>query len=449
MAELITLPGVKGTFIAGLSWRHEDDVPRASELAVRSRLSGRWGAVWNTSSGAVQAGFCELPEDVRKPRSLRVLAAIVAGQRAAPWLGLFEIDEDRYWLIAVSRGHEIIPDGDACGSLHEMLSLRDRHLALGEWTPFEGDLTTLAAMVESSPTNLVLRDLQRKPWASAAYVGGAVAAALTVVGGGYAWQHHREVERQKAEHARQVEIFEALQARRDAEANVLPWTREAIPSEVSRACGDAWAEQDLAVGSWTLNGWHCEAGEGSHGGVSITTDWVGGLAADAPGRLSDNAKQARLSAHLRRSFSTGSSYALPDADAKRALWTFAQRYGFGLNIQTQRENSDLPGETSKTPEARAWSKSTATLTFDAPPWTGWAGDLDHLPGVRLKQVSWSAKAATGAKSSGNADVSSAPLWQATLTLYTLNTASQAPKGGHGSTRGANRHPHGAQQKAPQ
>ncbi|WP_321816714.1 MULTISPECIES: type 4b pilus protein PilO2 [unclassified Paraburkholderia] len=445
MAEILSLPGIKGSFVVGLSWRHEDEVPRASELASRSRLNGRWGAVWHTASDAVQVGFCELPEDVRKPSALRVLAAVIAAHRPSPWIGLFDLGEDQHWLIAVSRGGEIIPDGDACGTLNEMLSLRERHMALGEWGSFEGDVATLAAMVEASSSNVLLRDLQRKPWLTAAYAGGLACTALGLCLAGFVWHHQREVQRLKAEHARQLAILDALQARHDAEANVLPWTREARASEVATVCGEAWARQHLAHGSWTLNQWDCEPGAGLHGGITISTDWVGGLAADAPGQLAGDAKLARLSSHVPRVFAAGSSYAQAESDARRALWVFAQRYDVPLNIQGQREVNDAPGAKSALPAQSAWSRSIATVTFDVPPWGGWSGDLDSLPGVRLKSVSWGAGSTSGPIKGGGAAASDSSHWKATLELYTLNTAvhmdAVAPSGG-----AAQRHPHGISKK---
>ncbi|WP_321943709.1 type 4b pilus protein PilO2 [Paraburkholderia tropica] len=440
MADILSLPGVKGSFIVGLSWRHEDGMPRLRELAALSRRNGRWGAVWRTTSGAVQAGFCELPDTlpdaVKRPSQVRVLAAIVATQRAAPWLGLFQTAENRYWLIAVSRGHEIIPQGDVSGTLDEMLRLRDAHMAIGDWTLVEGDLSTLATMVQASGTTLMLRDLQRKPWLGAIWAGGAVAAALAVAAGGYAWHHQQEVERLRAEHARQQAILAALQARRDAEAKVLPWTREPRPSGVVQACSDAWGRQDLASGSWTLDAWRCTAAPGQ--GVMIATEWTGGLAADAPGQLSDDAKHARGSFTIHTVLANGSSWALPDADARRALWVFAQSYGFSLNVQVQAAASELPGQSGQSGSrdqkpaapAPAWSRSTAILTSGTPPWSGWSEELDELPGVRLQDINWSPAATGGASKAGSHDtgMTGVPHWQATLVFYTLNMTLPATPG---------------------
>ncbi|MCL6470639.1 MAG: type 4b pilus protein PilO2, partial [Ralstonia sp.] len=59
MAQVLNLPGIKGTYAVGLTWRHEDARPSRAALRKKARdLQARWSVVHQTRTGHVQAGFC-------------------------------------------------------------------------------------------------------------------------------------------------------------------------------------------------------------------------------------------------------------------------------------------------------------------------------------------------------------------------------------------------------
>lgn len=387
MVNILTLPGVKGTFVAGLSWRHEDAVPKSQVLRAYSREKGRWGMVRKTSAGTIQVGFCEPVAGIKSPGQLKSLAAIVADQRPQPWMGLYKLSNDQYWYVAVRDGQEVIPDGDQLGALDDLLRVRDKHLSLGEWNEVEGTIDDLAEMVATTPRHLTLRDFQNRPWLPVALAS----AALVVVGTGALgiWLIHArrdEAERQ-AMLARQREIAAAQQEHRDAQSKILPWTREPMPSAAFDGCRGAWSTQPLAIGGWKLAAWHCQI---QAQGLTIQTDWnrVGGLAAQSPGTLGSGAEHASQAVQKNLSFAAPSSLAAPEQMAQRAIWTLAQAHAMGLSLRAAPAARLLPGSDPAKPVTEPWSVTPATFTLSAPPWLGPSAQFDAVLGLRIEEIAW-------------------------------------------------------------
>ena len=421
MADILKIPGLKDTFVVGLSWRHEDEMPGSRELAALSREHGRWGVTRRTRAGAVQAGFCDPIDEIGKPGRVRALAAIVAEQRPQPWLGLFQLDDDRYWLIAVRNAHEIIPDGDFVGTLDDALRLREEHLRLDNWNPpVEGNLAALADIIDGSGRAPFLRDFQRTPLAAFGYAACATGVALAAAGGAFAYHHHQVIVAEQAEAARKQAFLDALQAGRDARARILPWTQQPTSAAVFDACSRAWSAQDFARKSWSLDAWTCSV---TSTGISVGTEWTGGNAADAPGALSDDATHARASSVVKLALAQGQSSALQDDEGKRQLWAFAERYAFGLNLQRAIVNEATAGSEAKPPPVPSWSRRPVVLSFDFPPWLGWGRDLDSIPGLRITSMTWIRNARAAATKQANATTGAGVRhWQAELSLYSVNVS---------------------------
>lgn len=409
MAAILTLPGVKGVFAAGLSWRHEDTVPKAKELRALSLEKGRWGLVRKTMTGSVQVGFCEPIPGVSSPSKLKSLATIVAEQRPQPWMGLYKLDDDRYWYIAVRDGQEVIPEGDQVGKLEDLLRVREQHLTLGDWEEAEGTVDDLAEMALSTSKHLVLRDLQSRPWVPIAVMCSVMAALGAAALA--AWMYHeRELEEQRqAALARQRAIAAALQARHDAQARILPWTQEPMPSAGLDVCRQAWSTQQLAVAGWMLSGWHCAI---QMHGVSVSADWArsGGTAEQAPGILAPDAQHAVSTRDFTLTFAQPDTRAQVEQTARRAIWTLAQTYGIDLTLSTTPPKPVLPGDNSAKPAPDPWSTWPAKLVLRTPPWMGMGAAFDAIPGLRVESLDWNA---------------STQLWAASATLYALPAGAQA------------------------
>ena len=392
MAELLTLPGVKGAFAAGLSWRHEDAIPKAKALRAMAAEKGRWGVVRKTGQGTIQVGFCEPIEGVKSPAQVRALAALVADHKVQPWRGVYKIGEDRYWYIAVRDGQEVIPQGDSVGTLAEIQDLFELHRGFGEWDREEenGSLEDLAEMVQATAKRVVLRDLQKRAWIGPALIG--VGACAAVGAGLFVWHlHEAALQAQRArELAHRLAIQAALQRKRDAQAQVLPWTRQAMPSDFFRACQQAWAKQPLAVDGWALSGWTCQA---QAQGISVQTSWrrAGGLAQNAPGTLTGSeGNRASATQAIPVTFPQASSAVAVQADLYRSLWSLAQAYGLDLQAQVVRAVPSLPGAAAgpKAPPPPPWLSVPASFTMVAPPWSGFGRAFDAVPALRVSSLQW-------------------------------------------------------------
>lgn len=393
-AQTLQIPGIKGEFVVGMSWRHEDMVPKRRYLRELSMQVGRWGLVRRTSAGTIQVGLCE-PIEGRSPNKLKSLAAVVADAKPNPWMGFYEISPGIYWYIAVRDGQEVIPQGDQVGTVDDLMHIRDLHLSYGGWTEVEGTLADLAEIVQSVQKHPRLSDLQARPWiAPLATVAGSVivgAAGLT------AWKHHEqtvELARQAAL-AKQRAAEAALHAQKPSIPQVLPWTLLPSASEVFAACGEAWHDQVLGQRGWALSAWTCQT---QATGVAISTSWSndGGVAQDAPGRLGIGAQTAADSGSRPVSFSAGDTRILDTESANREIWTLAQSYGMHLVITAQQSKpaTSLPGATVGAPQVSAdpWAKTEVNFDLPAAPFAfGLGSPFDSVPGLRVSSVNWDGK----------------------------------------------------------
>lgn len=408
MADIIALPGVRAPFAAGLSWRHEDTRPKAKALRALSLEKGRWGLVRETSAGTIQVGFCNPIDGVTSPAKLRSLAAMVADQHPQPWMGRYRISENRYWYIAVRDGQEVIPDGDRIGTAADVDRIREQHRELGEWTTdLEGTIDDLAEMARTWTRKVTLSDLQRRLWVPVAIVSGVAIAIAAVSAGVVVHNERAAAARKKIEDDNRLALAAAQRAERVAKSRVLPWTHEPMPSDVVRACGLAWRDQDLARGGWMLSSWRCDA---STNGISMTSDWerAGGLASEAPGTLQDGGQKAEESVQVRRAFSEPSPLVTQSEAAQRAIWSFAQSNGLTLTMTAAIAKPVLPGATPDEPAVDPWTISQPVFKLGMAPWDPAAPSFDTVPGLRVRGLRWS---------------QGTPQWTVDTTLYTLRAST--------------------------
>lgn len=389
MAQIISVPGVKGSFAVGLSWRHEDSNPSSKALRARSIERGRWGYVRKTTSGSIQVCNCEPIPGLASPSKAKILAAIVADHRREPWMGLYELADGLYWYIAVRDGGEVIVDGDKVGTLDELTRLRDRHQKIGPWeAEVLGTLDDLAEILRNTPKQPVLRDLQKRAWIPFAAAAGALALAGSAIGGYWYYDAKQQEIARQAELARQRAIQAAIQAKNDAQSKILPWTQEPMPMDSLAACSAAWHVQPLAKSGWTLAAWSCEITAQE---VAVSTEWerTGGLADMAPGAISPDSHQATDTTTFPARFGVPSAQADPVILATRAIWSLAQSKGIDLQLTSEAPAVVLPGSQPK--PLPIWAKNTVDFSLTSPPWAnGIDVALDAMPGLRVKRVLWKA-----------------------------------------------------------
>jgi hypothetical protein len=198
MAVIASIDG--RDWVLGMEWSSYTSVPKRAELIGEAGEdeSGEMETPWyslRVTDEAIQAGFCAPVGDVVRPKKLASLAAMLADAEQQPWLGVFEIQPDLYWYIAVRDHYAILPGGDVVGTEEEIRRARAEHAGFGGWTFVEGDLAKLTELIgevkaKRTPVHsLSVSRIDPVPTAIAVAV-----AALLVVGigfGQHAYKHHK------------------------------------------------------------------------------------------------------------------------------------------------------------------------------------------------------------------------------------------------------------------
>jgi len=246
----------KRRWLAGMSWLSYESSPSKSDLredAERQRAA--WVSIRNATDYK-QAGFCA-PIEGEKTRNLFSLAAKLAESKQQPWLGVFRIDDQLSWYIAVRDNHTILPDGDVLGGPDEIRAARERHSGFLDWNHVEGDLAALTEMLDavdekSSPVKPIDGVSTTPQIAIAATVGVSL-----LVGAGWWYSHKQqeERERQAAMAAMRMRLAQQAAAPKIAAPAAAPSSAPAIPAPDIwlHACGNAVLDLPLSQYGWALD----------------------------------------------------------------------------------------------------------------------------------------------------------------------------------------------------
>lgn len=391
MAHVLTLPGVKGMFAVGLSWRHEETVPKANTLRALSADMGKWGAVYQASGGGVQVGFCEPIDGLRKPGKARSLAAAVADEFTQPWRGIFEVEPGLFWYVAVRDGQEILNDGDLVGTQDDVLRVWAEHDRLSGWKTELTDkpLDLIADAIKAKSKVPRLRDLSYNP--TTLYIGagavGAVLLAAVGVGMYIHSKHEEDIAQRQLFAARAAAAAAAATA--NARAAIVPWSALPLAQDVFTQCQAQWDQQAIGVKGWALIDWSCSV---DAAGVTIGTKWKrnGGVANDAPGNLDDGGETSTREIVVPATYADLNQDALTGEAAPRAMYTVAQKYG--LKMQLDKSVVLVPKETPDAPTVTApkpWLPLPMSMELRAPPWLQvGAAPFDDVIGLRIASVEY-------------------------------------------------------------
>jgi hypothetical protein len=389
MAHVLTLPGVKGMFALGMSWRHEETVPKPKVLRELAADMGRWGTVYTASGGGVQVGFSHPIEGLKSPGKAVSLAAAVADEFTQPGRGIFKLAHDLYWYVAVRDGQEILNDGDVVGNADHVARVWQEHDRLQPWATELTDkpLDIIADAVSAKRKLARLRDLSYDP--SKLYVGAGVIGLLGLIAAGVAGyvHHQREEALMQKQVAAARAAAAAAQAAADAKASILPWASLPLPHDVFGLCQSQWGQQALSVKGWAMQAWTCTA---SAAGISIETKWrrAGGVANDAPGNLDSSGETSTQLTFRAGTYSGLNRDALTGEAAPRAMYTLAQTYGVRLQltpppVMVPKETPDAPTASPPLP----WLSYPVAMDLNAPPWLEiGTAPFDQVTGLRIASV---------------------------------------------------------------
>ena len=253
MSRVEIIQAVGQDWVVGLSWRSFSERPSLRERREDARsLRADWVALRETHDVA-QAGFCaEVPG--RKPKRLYALAAVIAEEYKQPWMGVFKLQDNLWWYIAVRDGQAILPDGDVVGDYMTVLDVRRRHEAYGDWNVHDGTIDDLLPLLEFARKSVApaqVKSIEPPPiWKGLLPTALAV---VTLVGGGALYIHHRHQVHKAAQ-----EAFRAVINAR--EQSLSPLLKTPRPNIWLAACEAVLSPQRLTENGWLADKISC-AGE--------------------------------------------------------------------------------------------------------------------------------------------------------------------------------------------
>ena len=136
------------SYYAGLSWQTLSASDNVKDKI--NELGNGYYCIRNLS-GMINIGYSE-DLDGNKYKKLYSLASNIANAKREPWLGVFRIEDDLYWLIAVRDNQAIIPDGDVIGNKEEIDKVFQETISIGEWDSIieEGNIKDLESLLTQS-----------------------------------------------------------------------------------------------------------------------------------------------------------------------------------------------------------------------------------------------------------------------------------------------------------
>lgn len=264
MARIIRLGN--HVWVAGLRWRSYVNKPTVQAVKDDALdLDADWVATRITND-VIQVGYCEAIDGYKKPpKKAASLAAKVAGSRRQPWLGIYQLEENLWWYIAVRDGLAVLPDGDVIGTYDDVTLARERHQGYGDWNYVEGGLAELEeVLAESDSPPVRMNSLYGPPVAKIALAAGVGLVALVGLAGW--WFHIQAVEKeqQMAMEAMRAKLSQ-LAGKKPAAPVIPPYQNKPLAVDWIEACAIGIKDIPLGISGWSLDSIACA----DNGGTAI------------------------------------------------------------------------------------------------------------------------------------------------------------------------------------
>lgn len=386
-------------FAAGLVWLPLKSARNyKAEAKARGKADGRPLAVIRHGRSVTQAGFAR--RDRRSVKGTYSLAATLAGVLGDDFIGVFEIEPDRYALVAVHKG-AVLPGRDMVGDYASVETLLRETYNLVSTDGDSGDVGGIGKVIvpakfEFASERATLAELLQPGVLRSEYrlrplslTGGELAiagAVLLAVGAsvyGYQWWQARLLREQAASDARIAAQREASSA--PAPEVVKPWVSLPSAGRVLDACRDYFDAVPVAIAGWQFSDGHC-----GPSGASRTYRRDGGnvvafgqaLAPGATPAYGDAFNTAGLSDPI--ALPADASDVLPArATREREVTAYFQRIDSFATASIALKPPPPPSDGEPAP-VPPWSTYTITVTSALPPDLLFA-DLD-LDGLRVLDI---------------------------------------------------------------
>lgn len=362
----------------GLSWLTFPRKPPVKDIASIVKNSGAHHVALR-DAGAYQIGMYRGESRRGVKGRVYALGAAVAPAHATPWRGVFQIDDNIWWYIAVRDNFAITIDGDVVGDLGTIHKIKTSHDYFGDWEEVEGTLQDIEEILATQGVpRIALVRANAKP---AFFLSIASIALLLVAVAAYAGFLYAKNQQLKAvqKRAALAEIHDAPVKKLAAAIKPKPIdVQMPKPRDMLMACWGTMADLPLESRGWLLRQAQCRFG-------SITLEWTktadadptlmadlhGFLGADG-NTLTTSAPLAPVASGVRPAANVGASL--------DALKAFAQDAGMDLNIGNSQAASQALN-----------SQAAFTLIGSAEP-DSVAPGLSSIDGLAVEGVAWDASA---------------------------------------------------------
>lgn len=376
-------------YCAGLYWQPladgEKPAKKAAELAEKLRSLDHYEAYTSYERDDQRAvallGGGEQP-------ACPSLAAEVANALDEPngsVIALLQI-QGVYWIYAQSQGL-IHPDGDQIHRNPEHAEQAfDQLLTSAEWDDVlrldVGESEDwLQRLLPETPTTRPISPLGKqtgKRLGIAAAVLLIVAALVTV----YLYREYRQTA-QEAERQRALAALRAKQAKQADRAGIQAWMKAPAPSALLAACQSEFSKVALVADGWLLSQWSCGPQDTIQHRAKTSAASFEVLPGDARSLNFSDPRKIQYSVPMPDLGKRGEQSLWIRQKAGSRLLEYSDLHGFELQI-------GWPALAMATAERKRSTYHSAKFTISLGanrPWQT-AKALDDIPGLILKQISW-------------------------------------------------------------
>lgn len=311
-------------YVAGMNWELVEPAKLDDFLeSLRGELGPKGLVCHRKHKESISVGSAAEPGTEIAGASL---ALAIVDCHEQPWMGIFELPNEMYWYIAISKEQEIVSSSDKVGTRTEIEQLRAQYLGLGEWREIlEGDAEDLEERLKEArkrhkPLYKVRRlQPERRGWL-------IPAVAVVLIGAGLLFWYHRHeqyVMAQRQELLAQQRRARLAQTQRQEHPikGPVPWSLLPRMKTAIAQC-----QKTLLALPIDLNGWEPSRVTCTSSGAAIAwrrDDF--GNAAGAPGTLGPDGNSAATFKRWRRQVTRGSiTDALPYRKLMAAMFSIAQ-----------------------------------------------------------------------------------------------------------------------------
>lgn len=373
MNYVINLHGLD--FVTGLFWQNltETSSSKIRKEIVRAGKDDDCDLVCIPSiKNPIQAGYMRRTglASHKKIRGFRSLAGALAETNPGSWLGMFEVESDLFYFIAVHNDH-ILAYSDIVGDRETIQKKLEHTLSSGGWqyvVATEGfeyagatiqhvELADMAVKraPKIKPLEYKFQDLPVKQ---------LFAGALLVGAGYFVWTEYVAWDQEQEREAFAQRKLQEELARKKKEQVIPPWTTAVPVERFLSTCEQQFHNVHLSIMGWQLLSWSCDNNQvtASYEKQSLAStlsfmDAMSGMSLSQDGLKGSQNTPVKMAA-------TGSLPAIRTQRAKAALMDYAALHDLKINFQPVPVQQPMPGKDAPPPPP--WTSEKISIESNYP-----------------------------------------------------------------------------------